>query len=127
MRFSKVAFVTLLFALVVVTAAAQQDKPSTTATQELIDKAHQDMLKGTADKAAEAGRMTEAFARSLPQTGDSGFPVARKNYIDEHIFGRIERDKIPHSPRAGDEEFLRRAYLDATGLLPDAAKVREFL
>jgi hypothetical protein len=126
MRFSKVAPATLLFALLVMTAGAQQDKTSTTATQEVIDKAHQDMLKATTDKAAEAGRLTEAFARSLPQAGESGFPVARKNYIDEHIFGRMERDKIPHSARAGDEEFLRRAYLDATGLLPDAQKVREF-
>ena len=39
----------------------------------------------------------------------------------------MERDKIPHAPIAGDEEFLRRAYLDATGLLPTPDQVRAFL
>ena len=46
---------------------------------------------------------------------------------DEHIFGRIERDNIPHAPLASDEEFLRRTYLDLTGLLPTLDQVRTFL
>ena len=128
MRLSKVAYVTVLLALLTVTVAAQQDRTGTTTqSQEMIDKAHQDMLKATTDKAAEAGRLTEALARSLPQTDGSRAPIPRKNYIDEHIFSRIERDRIPHSVLSTDEEFVRRAYLDATGLLPEPQKVREFL
>ena len=53
--------------------------------------------------------------------------MPRRNYIDEQLFGRMERDGIPHAGLASDEEFLRRAYLDATGLLPEPQKVREFL
>jgi len=53
--------------------------------------------------------------------------VPRKNFVDEHIFGKMDRDKIPHAPLAGDEEFLRRAYLDATGLLPTPEEARSFI
>jgi len=127
MRFSKVALgSSLIVALLAVTVVAQQNL-TTTQTQEMIDKAHQDMLKSTADKAAEAGRLTEALAQSLPQAGAAAVAIGRKNYIDEHIFGRIERDKIPHAALSTDEEFIRRAYLDATGLLPEPQKVRDFL
>ncbi|HTM51194.1 MAG TPA: DUF1553 domain-containing protein [Bryobacteraceae bacterium] len=47
--------------------------------------------------------------------------------IDRHIFGRMQRDKIPHAPAAGDSEFLRRVYLDVTGRLPAPAVVTRFL
>src|SRR5262249_18354659 len=53
--------------------------------------------------------------------------VARKNYIDEEIFGKMERDGVPHARLAGDPEFLRRVYLDLTGRIPESAAVRRFL
>src|SRR6266567_7427845 len=91
-----------------------------------IEAAHSDLLNRV-DKAAEASRLTQAVASALPGAPASSAPIPRKNFVDEHIFGRIERDKIPHSPLAGDEEFLRRAYLDATGFLPASDKVRSFV
>src|SRR5947208_9734210 len=94
--------------------------------QDRIEAAHGKLLSGE-DKAKEASRLTEAVAPALPDSASSTAPVPRKNFIDEHIFGRIERDKIPHAPVAGDEEFLRRAYLDATGLLPSPDQVRSFI
>ena len=39
----------------------------------------------------------------------------------------MERDRIPHAPLSSDTEFLRRAYLDATGLLPTPDEVRSFV
>src|SRR5207249_2013183 len=54
-------------------------------------------------------------------------PLPRKNFIDEFILGRIERDGIPRAGLSSDEEFLRRATLDATGLLPAADQVRAFI
>jgi hypothetical protein len=66
-------------------------------------------------------------ASALPGAGASSAPIPRKNFVDELVFGRLERDHIPHAPLAGDEEFLRRAYLDATGLLPAPDKVRSFV
>jgi hypothetical protein len=53
--------------------------------------------------------------------------MPRKNFIDEIVFGRIERDRIPHAGLTTDEEFLRRVYLDATGVLPTSDTVRSFL
>ncbi len=54
-------------------------------------------------------------------------PVTRKNLIDEHIFGKMERDGIPHAPVTSDTEFLRRVTLDLTGRLPSAESVRKFM
>src|SRR3989449_3834703 len=100
--------------------------PSPQVNQDRIEAAHGKLLSGE-DRAKDASRLTEAVAPVLPDSASSTAPVPRKNFIDEHIFGRMERDKIPHAPLAGDEEFLRRAYLDATGLLPSPDQVRSFI
>jgi Protein of unknown function (DUF1549)/Protein of unknown function (DUF1553) len=94
--------------------------------QDRIESAHSELLNAK-DKAAEASRLTEAVSPALPGAAASTAPIPRKNYVDEHIFGKIDRDKIPHSPLAGDEEFLRRAYLDAVGFLPTPEKIRSFV
>jgi hypothetical protein len=39
----------------------------------------------------------------------------------------MERDGIPHSPMAGDAEFLRRVKLDLTGRIPSAEEVQAFV
>jgi Protein of unknown function (DUF1549)/Protein of unknown function (DUF1553) len=96
------------------------------ADQDRIEAAHSELLNAK-DKAAEASRLTETVAPALPGAAPSSVPIPRKNFIDEHLFGRIERDTIPHSPLAGDEEFLRRVYLDAVGFLPTPEKVRSFV
>lgn len=122
MRWWKAAFSTGLCIGLTLTGLAQQVPPS---QQEAIDKAHVDILKTGSDKATEAGRLTDALSGALPRAEPG--PISRKNYIDEHVFGRMERDRIPHAGLANDEEFLRRAYIDATGLLPEPQTVREFL
>src|SRR5262245_25260828 len=125
MRLWNAVFGTVLGALATSVLVAQQPTPAQ--TQEAIDKAHADMLKAGSDKAAEAGQLTDAVSGVLPRPVQSSRPPARKNYIDEHIFGRMERDGIPHAGIADDEEFVRRAFLDATGLLPEPQKLRAFL
>jgi hypothetical protein len=49
------------------------------------------------------------------------------NYIDRHVFARLERLRVNPSGLCGDGEFLRRAYLDLLGLLPTPAEARRFL
>lgn len=51
----------------------------------------------------------------------------RFNFIDEHVFAKLERLGIQPSALSTDEEFLRRAYLDVTGTLPDEEAARAFL
>src|SRR5947209_6970022 len=130
-RGNLVVIVTMLFILSFVVYARlpqanPSQQPSTQGDQDRIEAAHGKLLSSE-DKAKEASRLTEAVAPALPQTAASTAPVPRKNFVDEFIFGKMERDKIPHAPIAGDEEFLRRAYLDATGLLPTPDQVRSFL
>src|SRR5438552_474872 len=91
-----------------------------------VDTAHQELLNAK-DKAAEASKLTETVAPALPGAAASTAPIPRKNFIDDHIFGRIEKDNIPHAPLAGDEEFLRRVYVDAIGFLPTPEKIRAFV
>jgi len=51
----------------------------------------------------------------------------RHNYIDDEILHHLEVLHIPPSPSASDAEFIRRAYLDAAGILPTPAEVEQFL
>jgi hypothetical protein len=129
MRLSKVALASVFLVGLTFTVMAQQDRatPPSAEAQGRMDEAHTDMLKTTTDKAVEAGRLTEAMSSALPAPAQSTARMPRRNYIDEHIFGRMERDGIPHSSLASDEEFVRRVYLDATGLLPTPAQAREFI
>lgn len=75
----------------------------------------------------EVGRQTNELARSLPGSGAPMARMPRKNFIDEAIFGRIERDKIPHAGLSNDQEFVRRVYLDVTGMLPTTKQVLDFV
>ena len=50
----------------------------------------------------------------------------RHNYIDDDILHHLQVLHIPPSPPSSDAEFIRRAYLDAAGILPTPAEVEEF-
>ena len=69
---------------------------------------------------------TSKVAARLPHGSPSRGPIPRNNYIDDFIFGKMERDGIPHAGLSSDEEFLRRVSLDLTGRLPEPERVREF-
>ena len=50
-----------------------------------------------------------------------------KNFIDDEIFGKMQRDGIQWTVPATDEEFLRRVTLDLTGEIPDPETVKAFI
>lgn len=70
-------------------------------------------------------------ATTLTVMGDrSGFVWEEPetfNYIDQFVYEKLERMKILPSDLCSDDEFLRRVYLDLTGLPPSAEVVRQFL
>ncbi len=49
------------------------------------------------------------------------------NYIDKFAFAKMKMLQILPSELCSDEEFIRRASLDATGMLPTSEEVRQFL
>jgi len=77
------------------------------------------------DRRQEASRLTEAIARKLPAGKTPVVP--KKNFIDDYIFGAMERDGVPHAPLSEDYEFCRRVHLDLTGRLPDPEAVERFV
>lgn len=54
-------------------------------------------------------------------------PVPRSGYIDEFIFGKMQKDGVPYAGLATDAEFARRIHLDLTGRLPEPEVLRAFL
>jgi hypothetical protein len=53
--------------------------------------------------------------------------IPRASYVDDLVFGRMERDGVAPAPLTGDAEFLRRVTLDLTGRIPTPAAVRAFV
>ncbi len=54
-------------------------------------------------------------------------PAPRNNFIDEHIFARIEATGIEPAPFSSDSEFLRRVTLDLTGRIPSPDEITDFI
>lgn len=53
--------------------------------------------------------------------------VPENNFVDHHVNAKLRKMKILPSELTTDAEFLRRVYLDLTGLPPRAEKVHEFI
>src|SRR6516165_8124708 len=51
----------------------------------------------------------------------------RHNAIDDLVLKKLSALRIPPSPLCTDTEFVRRAYLDAAGILPTPREVKKFL
>ncbi|GIW81661.1 MAG: surface protein [Gemmatales bacterium] len=51
----------------------------------------------------------------------------RSNFIDDYINRTMADLRLPHSPRAGDHELIRRLHLDLIGTLPTADEVDAFV
>ena len=77
-------------------------------------------------KSTNAGSLTERIAASLPGTKASSTPIARRNFVDQHIFSKMARDRVPHAALTSDNEFLRRVTLDLTGRIPSPQEVTAF-
>lgn len=53
--------------------------------------------------------------------------VTPHNFVDEHIFAKLQTLRMNPSGLASDEVFLRRACLDLLGILPTAEEARKFV
>jgi hypothetical protein len=110
---------TLGIVLLAAAAAAQQADHR----QDAVDQAHRPILQPKPDRAKALSTLTAEAAGGGARTA----PAARRNFIDNHVFGRMAADRVPHAGPAPDGEFARRAWLDATGRIPDPSELASFL
>jgi hypothetical protein len=120
------AIVSLSYSLSLAAQVQKPQKPAAGQESDRAEAAHKTLVESTVDRAKEAARLTEGVARDLPGKGRNG-RVPRNGFIDDLIFSRIERDKIPHSGLATDEELVRRIYIDALGVPPSPDEVRAYV
>lgn len=66
-----------------------------------------------------------AFVPARP--GFTWKPVPEANDIDQHVFARLKKLRMHPSELCTDSVFVRRAYLDAIGILPTTEETRCFL
>jgi hypothetical protein len=124
MLMSRIAVVVLVGAgLIAADEAKQKSKPADMSN--LPADVHAPLFQ--TPKANKAGAVTDQVTSHLPKPASPAGRMRRANLIDKHIFGKMEREGIPHAPLASDQEFVRRVYLDITGRIPSPAEVRGFL
>jgi hypothetical protein len=87
---------------------------------------------GDAGETAVVGRFERMFAATSvmvvkPVANFVPTLVPQENFIDRHVVEKLNRLKITPSPLAGDEEFLRRVYLDLVGVQPPPEEIKAFL
>ncbi len=70
-------------------------------------------------------RITSPFPHHIDAAAYARAP--RANFIDGLVLTKLSELNIEPSPLSSDTEFIRRAYLDAAGILPAPEEVRAFL
>ena len=70
-------------------------------------------------------RLTVPFPNEISEDDFRSFP--RNNFVDDFVLAKLKKLRIAPSRPATDSEFIRRAFLDATGTLPSAEEVEQFL
>ena len=103
----------------------KQEKKPVVDSSTMSSDVHAPLFQGP--KSLEAGVNTERLASGLPKPAGPIQRVPRRNFIDNHIFGKMERDSVPHAPQATDQEFFRRITLDLTGRIPTPSEVLNFM
>lgn len=66
------------------------------------------------------------FTMPFPYTIKPEDYTAQQNVLDGPLFQKLQQLRIPPAGPCSDDSFLRRAYLDAAGILPTPAEVLAF-
>jgi hypothetical protein len=93
-------------------------------------KAPEDFRGAQARHRELVSRTTDAFSVESMEAGlklVQASDIPRKNFIDNILFDRMQRDGVASAPLCTDAEFLRRVYLDLTGRIPSPDDVTTFV
>ena len=90
-------------------------------------------IKGHGETAVNVGyltgvssvRIASPFPHEIP--ADVYTRAERFNFIDDHVLAKLRDLHVAPSGIASDSAFIRRAWLDAAGVLPPAEEVERFL
>ena len=77
--------------------------------------------------AYEGQYFTDEFTILGDRAGWKWAAQPQLNYVDKLVDQKLQRVKAVPAPLCSDADFLRRAYLDLTGLLPTSTAARAFL
>lgn len=73
-------------------------------------------------------QMETSFLTAVPESEGFKWPTLdESNYVDELVHARLKQLEYIPAVRTSDSEFLRRVYLDVTGLLPSVETTQKFL
>lgn len=73
-------------------------------------------------------QMETSFLTAVPESPGFNWPVLYEtNYVDELVHARLKQLEYIPAEQTSDSEFLRRVYLDVTGLLPSVDATTKFL
>ena len=120
----RVSIAFLLFAVIL--SGAPQIDPVVTSTNCTLLQQPDEFRESNDVRFKRVSEWTAAIGIQLDAPMKSAATTPRKNFIDDHIFGRMERDGVVPAPSANDQEFLRRVMLDLTGRIPSPEQVRAF-
>src|SRR5438552_7681430 len=70
---------------------------------------------------------TVRFTYLEPRPGFTWPNPTENNYVDKHVFAKLKMLSIPPSDLCSDEEYVRRAFLDLSGILPTPDEVKSFV
>ncbi len=71
------------------------------------------------------GFVTSPYTNTL--AADRFERLKARNFVDAGIHSKLKELNLPPSPKCSDAEFIRRAFLDTLGVLPESKVVRSFL
>jgi hypothetical protein len=73
-------------------------------------------------------QQTVSRVEAVPSRPEFQFRAPQSvNFVDDLVFAQLQRLKIIPADVCDDTTFLRRVYLDVTGLLPPSQKAKQFL
>jgi len=94
----------------------------------VVQFATSDFSRRTSITVRYLNQQTVSRVESVPSRPEFHFKAPESaSFVDDLVFAQLRRLKINPADVCDDTTFLRRVYLDVTGLLPPSQKARDFL